>query len=178
MDMFQTAALMLIPDQQKLGPSGLPGSAAPRHQTALRRARFQEHHPWQRSHQHGEHTPCTLYMATCMFETMMFFGRKYQYYRTYAFVLVHKESLASHRAIPRTVALPSVNAPNASTTLASIPGTIPHQHFIRLVQQQCVVMTLNKKLPQFKFHKTRDRIEQIRYPAYQNSCFFPLFTYS
>jgi hypothetical protein len=159
MDMFQTAALMLIPDQQKLGPSGLPGSAAPRHQTALRRARFQEHHPWQRSHQHGEHTPCTLYMATCMFETMMFFGRKYQYYRTYAFVLVHKESLASHRPIPRTVPFPSVNAPKASYTLAIIPGTIPHQHFICLVQQQRVVMTLNNKLPLHSLNSTRQGAE-------------------
>jgi hypothetical protein len=48
---------------------------------------------------------------------------------TYAFVLVNKESLASHRPIPRTEPLPSVTAPKARPTLdtsISTPGTIPH----------------------------------------------------
>ena len=71
---------------------------------------------------------------------------------TYALVLIYKESLASHRAIPGAISIPSVTTSEAGPSLAiSMPGKVPHQYLVCLVlvQQQCVVMTLNIKIPDF-----------------------------
>jgi len=71
---------------------------------------------------------------------------------TYALVLIYKETLASHRPIPGAISIPSVTTSKAGPTLAiSVPGKVPHQYLVCLVlvQQQCVVMTLNIKIPDF-----------------------------